>query len=796
MTQNTNQEQISFHTHWYNRSIVQILFVIAIAAITVLISNAYFSYTLTLKILETEFEKNETAILANLIRQTDQVVFKHIQDLDIFSKSHIPKHFLTELKTSNYSQTHPLSSVIEDLQNLSVKNTVWKRIEVVDMSGNVKASTAPQFSTSSNTFEKLDITHEYIQVGNTKVYDIADYPEIGKAMLIVSNVYIWIDTETSNDTEIVGFIYGYLAPEKIFKQYKLYTKETANTQQELFTITNTKGNILFQSADTTPENATQNASPYIVSLLQDPSEDTHFYIEKNSTTNDTEKYITHFYSRGYEDYQGFKWLAVGETDASFIRENLRSKSFAHIQYYIPAVLFAAFLVFGFTAYFFTFPLSVITKHLEKSITTGKATPIKIKSKGEIGKLAYVFNQFIASIEKRSIQLNKTIENTQKLNKELESTKTATLNVLEDLDEEKRKVDETVKLRTKELVTEQQKLMHITENMFVGVILTDESGKPVFVNQQGKTILGLGNDVSKALNRLVEIFPSPEVTKLIDSYTLGKSVTIQEIENEDGIFEIMARCDSLQKNTDLEFIGKGIWIRNITKEKQLERSKSELVAVASHQLRTPLTVTRGNLEMLLDDCFGKINKKQRELLSDSQESVIRLIEMVNDMLDITKIEKGDAKLIIESFNVMEPIDSVVARLETYANRQKFDIVILKPETDIIVQGDRSRLVQVIQNLVDNALHYGKENGKVEVSFKVKKKTVTISISDNGIGIPQKEQGAIFQRFFRASNAVKHTTGGSGLGLFIVKAYIEQMKGSISFISKEGEGTTFTLTLPLA
>ena len=773
---------------WYHKVIVQVVSIIVFAAATVILSNAYFTHQFTLQTLKDEYTQSENTSFLQTLHEIDQTILDNVLHFATLSTSHTPKHFLTEVRDLGNSVKHPTNQVLEDIHNFIGNDETWKRVDFIDTEGTIHVSSDSKLLGSEVDISDLVQSDlKYIQIEAMKVYDIGTYQDVGTALLVISEIHEWNNLTTHGEPEIVGYAIGYLSPEAIFRTTETFTKNHSDTLKPLV-ILREDGTVLFQNTKDIPST--------LQATIQSPPETDIDTFTENAPDDTDQKYVLHSLSRGYGTFSGFSWHVLTEIDTSSVQQKLAIDSLGHIKYYIPAVAFAAAICFFYVFYFLVSPLSSINKHIELSITTGKTDPLPIKNRSEIGILANAYNTLIAQIEDRTVKLTHTLEKVRGLNRDLENTKTAALNVLEDLDEEKKKVDETVKIRTQELVSERQKLMHITENMFVGVILTDESGKPVFVNQQGKKILGLEDTISDALEILRKKFPSPKVTTLIKEYMQGKSSIIKEIENEDGIFEIMGRCNSLQKNTNHEFFGKGIWIRNITEEKQLERSKSELVAVASHQLRTPLTVARGNLEMLLDGSFGKVTKKQRELLVDSQESVIRLISMVNDMLDITKIEKGDKKLVIENLNILEPIETVISSFETYTDRYKYTIEVSKPDKTIMVRGDKSLIVQIFQNLIDNALRYGRENREVVISFKTRDSFVDISIADNGIGIPSKEQATIFQRFYRASNAVRSTTGGSGLGLFIVKSFVEQMKGSVSVTSTEGVGTTFVISLPQA
>ena len=170
-------------------------------------------------------------------------------------------------------------------------------------------------------------------------------------------------------------------------------------------------------------------------------------------------------------------------------------------------------------------------------------------------------------------------------------------------------------------------------------------------------------------------------------------------------------------------------------------------------------------------------------------------MVNEMLDITKIEKGDLEMTIEPLNVKEILDSVTGDLDTYSKRHEFTISLAGVDSAISIQGDKVRVRQVFQNLIDNAIKYSAHPGVLDVSTKINGATVEVSFKDNGIGVPKNEQSKLFGRFYRASNTAKTASSGSGLGLYIVKSIAKQLGGDIRFESTEGKGTTFFVTLPM-
>jgi len=320
---------------------------------------------------------------------------------------------------------------------------------------------------------------------------------------------------------------------------------------------------------------------------------------------------------------------------------------------------------------------------------------------------------------------------------------------------------------------------------------------VYVNKALLTLLGLEvYEPATLIEAFFEKFPDLEVKEsIMHCVSERTSGEIPEVNLGSKVYSFQFKAISSGDKDEQHVAGTVIFIRDITEGKLLERSKSELVAVASHQLRTPLTAMRGNVEMLLDESFGTLNKEQHELLDDVEVSTTRLITMVNDMLDITKIEKGQTEMVYEEVNLVEIVGSIVKDLDEYAKRHNFTIACTVPERKLIVLGDSGRLRQIFQNIIDNAVKYSRPPGTLDITFThLGEGMVEVQLKDNGIGIPEAESSKMFGRFYRASNTSRVSSAGSGLGLYIVKSFIELMHGTIRFESIEGEGTTFFITLP--
>ena len=248
----------------------------------------------------------------------------------------------------------------------------------------------------------------------------------------------------------------------------------------------------------------------------------------------------------------------------------------------------------------------------------------------------------------------------------------------------------------------------------------------------------------------------------------------------------------------EKIGTLIILRDVTREKIIERLKTEFVSIAAHQLRTPLSAVKWTLKMILEGDLGEISKEQREFLEKTYLSNERMIRLINDLLNITRIEEGRFLYNIKKQNIIEVAEKVIAPSREEAQRRGLRFEFQKPRKEIPeLKLDSEKISLAFQNLLDNAIHYTRAGGfvKVSIDYLEDKREIIVSVEDTGIGILKDQQKRVFSRFFRGANAIKTETEGTGLGLFITKNIIEAHGGRIWFKSKENKGSTFYFSLPL-
>ena len=232
-----------------------------------------------------------------------------------------------------------------------------------------------------------------------------------------------------------------------------------------------------------------------------------------------------------------------------------------------------------------------------------------------------------------------------------------------------------------------------------------------------------------------------------------------------------------------------------KLRELDKMKSEFVSLATHQLRTPLSGVRWSLSMLINGEIGELTPEQKLYMMKTYESNNRMILLINDMLQADRVESGTLKFKFTQTNVQHLMENVLIELTEIANKRKVKVTFEHDPDLPLLTIDPENMRIVLQNLVDNAIKYSRENTEVNVEMRKKDTDLLITVKDHGIGIPEANQANIFKRFFRAPNAVHTETDGSGLGLYIVESIIQKHHGTIRFESKENEGTTFYVTLPI-
>lgn len=235
--------------------------------------------------------------------------------------------------------------------------------------------------------------------------------------------------------------------------------------------------------------------------------------------------------------------------------------------------------------------------------------------------------------------------------------------------------------------------------------------------------------------------------------------------------------------------------NNKKLKALDEAKDEFISMASHQLRTPLTSVKGYVSMVLDGDAGELTKDQRKLLQEAYASSQRMVYMIADFLNVSRLKTGKFLLEPSSVSLPELINEEVSQLQPTATARGITIETHLAEHFPAMQLDETKIRQVIMNFIDNAIFYSNSGGDIVITLELGEKYISFTVKDNGIGVPPSEQAKVFSKFFRATNARHVRPDGTGIGLFMAKKVVSAHGGDMIFETKENKGSIFGFTLPL-
>ncbi len=344
-------------------------------------------------------------------------------------------------------------------------------------------------------------------------------------------------------------------------------------------------------------------------------------------------------------------------------------------------------------------------------------------------------------------------------------------------------------------TQQSKTESLVRTLSNGILMFDNSANLLLINPAAEKFCG----ISRANKSLEDFYKKMHEYKikesLLTALNKGAVTEIKEMTSkDDGVEYIYQVLITPIYDFNNKIIGAAIVMQDITHIKYIDKMKTEFVSVASHQLRTPLTAIKLFTEMLINEHVGKITKEQKEYLSNVYDSTERMVGLVNDLLNVTRIESGRLMINPESTDLDKFILSLLSEAKPLAEIKNVKIT-YKPKKGLPpIPLDRGLIRQVYHNLLTNAIRYSRTGGKVSVAIKSDSNNFVVSVTDSGIGIPKEAQARIFEKFFRADNAVKIATEGTGLGLYVSRMIIESSGGSLWFESKVNKGTTFFVSLP--
>ncbi len=351
------------------------------------------------------------------------------------------------------------------------------------------------------------------------------------------------------------------------------------------------------------------------------------------------------------------------------------------------------------------------------------------------------------------------------------------------------------VRLQELTSERNRLQAIFAGMVEGVIDLDEDQRIAHINDEARRLLGLRlNPVGK---HYWESIRANEIVDAVDEALTEDKVVQTEFEYKRGNENLQLKIYTVGLNDEEGgSLGSVIVLQDVTELRTLERVRTDFVANASHELKTPITAIRGLSETVLGD-----EQADRATLMSFMERIhaqsVRLSSLVLDLLTISRLEADSQTDSFSIMNFVELVRRAVMTARANADSKNLELVYDLPDTlSLEVFGDRQNLSQLVDNLIDNAIKYTPNGGVIKVSVCQQEQECMLKVADNGIGISPQYVDRVFERFYRVDKVRSQSLGGTGLGLSIVRNIAEKHGGTVSVVSQLGVGSTFTLRLPLA
>ncbi len=348
----------------------------------------------------------------------------------------------------------------------------------------------------------------------------------------------------------------------------------------------------------------------------------------------------------------------------------------------------------------------------------------------------------------------------------------------------------------EIAYEKSRLNTIIKSISDGVLVINRVGEVVYFNYAALKFLNIcelkiGDAAilklpEKILNLITKIFAAETI--LLKTFT----TQIELLPNNELVIE--AACTPVP-HPDGNIAGVVIVISNITQFKQIEQIKSQFVSMVAHELKTPLAAVQGFLNIMLDDTIPLDKEKEKDYLARSVIRLNGLKDLVNDLLDISKIELKAKQREIEEIHIQDIIHNTIQLLELELKKKNISIDTTIEQDLPIIKADQNEITRMITNLLSNAIKYNKENGKIFIDALTKKNYVSIRIKDTGIGMKPEETSELFNEFYRAKNEKTRGISGTGLGLTIVKRIVDSYHGKVEVESEYNNGTTFIINLPI-
>ncbi len=371
----------------------------------------------------------------------------------------------------------------------------------------------------------------------------------------------------------------------------------------------------------------------------------------------------------------------------------------------------------------------------------------------------------------------------------------------------------LKSAVEKLTEEEKKMTAIVNSIAEGLILVDSNNRVLHINPAAERLLNLSIDsIDKDVT---EIIQNDELIHIFKEHQRQISLNkpnkpTEQIPSRDGEANLISEVTLVRHDEKLVLriiaspfldengltLGTVYLFEDITREKEIDQMKSDFISLVSHELRTPLTSIIGFVSFVLDGKAGAINDRQRNSLARVQRQSKRLAALINDLLDISRIESGRIQMKQEPISLLEIVRQRIEEIRPQADEKSIQLELTAPELIPKIFGDEARMGQVFTNLISNAIKFTPNNGEVNIKVEVDGNLLHVEVIDTGPGIPSEERQKVFDKFYQLSDISTRQQGGSGLGLSITKSIVEAHGGTLWIDDgNQGKGSNFQFVLPL-
>ena len=347
-----------------------------------------------------------------------------------------------------------------------------------------------------------------------------------------------------------------------------------------------------------------------------------------------------------------------------------------------------------------------------------------------------------------------------------------------------------------LTEEEKKMTAIVNSIAEGLILVNSDNRVLHINPAAERLLGLSEDsIDKDITELIqndELIQIEQTPSKNEEANFVSEITL--IHHDEKLVLRTIASPFLDENG--QTLGTVYLFDDITREKEIDQMKSDFISLVSHELRTPLTSIIGFVSFILDGKAGAINDRQRNSLARVQRQSKRLAALINDLLDISRIESGRIQMEQEPISLLEIVTQRIEEIRPQADEKSIRLDLTAPESVPTILGDEARMGQVFTNLIGNAIKFTPNNGEVSIRVRVDGSLLHVEVIDTGPGIPAEERQKVFDKFYQLSDISTRQQGGSGLGLSITKSIVEAHGGKLWIDDgNQGKGSNFQFVLPL-